>query len=205
MFDRNTRGKNRSNTTFLSIVGIAMFALIFISVYLQWNSFLTEHENDELSRKLKVRNNELLMLDQASQDIQFQYRRLRSLIQSKNLSVVHIPGNMRDFKKATLMWDRLTQRSALLFDELILPPDTSLCIWWKGNRQLGWQLAATLTKVTPDTVYTRFDLPSFNRVNELDLQFINKNSDHPTIDDGRKIGHVSLGETSVNISSGSPK
>lgn len=198
MFDRNQSSDHtRSNSTFLSIVGITLFALIFIAVYLQWSSFLTKHQNDELVKKLKVRDNELLMLDQATKDMQFQYHRLRSLIQSSSLSVVHIPGDVKDFHKGTLLWDRQTQRTALLFDELILPPDTSLCIWWKSPSLTGWKLAATITAYKPDTVYTRFDIPTFNRVSGLLFRFVGSKNAHPVSTAGREIAHVSLNHSTI--------
>ncbi len=193
MFDRNQSSENtRSNSTFLSIVGLTLFALIFIAVYLQWNSFLTKHKNDELVKKLEERNNELLTLDQATRDVQFQYLRLRSLIQSRDLAIVHVPGNLKDFNKGTLLWDRQTQRAALLFDELLIPPDTNLCIWWKSPSNPDWKLATTITVTKPDTVYTRFDLPSFNKVTGLLFRFMANKNDRPTPDRGREIARVSL-------------
>ena len=198
MFDRNPSSENtRFNSTFLSIVGLTLFALIFIAVYLQWNSFLTKHKNDELVKELKERNNELLTLDQATKDTQFQYLRLRSLIQSGNLSIVHVPGDLEDFKKATLLWDRQTQRAALLFDELLIPPDSNLCIWWKGPSSPGWLLATTITVTKPDTVYTRFDIPSFNQVSGLLFRFVENKNDHPSSNSGREISRVSLTDSTI--------
>lgn len=197
MFGRHhSSDSTHTSTTFLSIVGLTLFALIFISVYLQWHSFLTEHKNDELTKRLKTRNNELLSLEQAAKDTQFQYLRLRALIQSGSLSIVHIPGDVNDFKKGTLLWDRQTQRSALLFDDLVLPPDTNLCVWWKGSASSDWRLASTITRVEPDTVYTRFDLPSFNQVSGLLFRFVDNKNDHPTPDDGREIVRIPLNDSS---------
>jgi|GEM_PF-2790356 len=198
MFDRNQSSENnRPNSTFLSIVGLTLFALIFIAVYLQWNSFLTKHKNDELVKKLEERNNELLTLDQTARDIQFQYLRLRSLIESGNLSIVHVPGDLKDFEKGTLLWDRQTQRAALLFEGLLIPPDTNLCIWWKSQSNPEWMLAATITVSKPDTVYTRFDLPSFNQVSGLLFRFVESKNDHPSSNSGREISRASLNNSTV--------
>ena len=198
MFDHNQSSKNtRSNSTFLSIVGLTLFALIFIAVYLQWNSFLTKHKNDELVKKIEERNNELLTLDQVTKDMQFQYLRLRSLIQSGNLSIVHIAGDLKDFKQGTLLWDRQTQRAALLFDELQIPPDTNLCIWWKSASNPEWMPAGTITVSRPDTIYTRFDIPSFNHASGLLFRFVEKKNDHPTSNSGREIARISLNNSTI--------
>lgn len=169
-----------------------LFALIFISVYLQWNSFLTEHKNDELTNRLKIKDKQLQYLEQTTQDMQYQYQRLRTLVESTNLAVVHIPGNVHDFQQGTLLWDRQTQRSALFINQLVLPPDTNLCIWWKDLPGTGWQLASTIKAYRPDTMYTRFNLPSFNNVSALVFRFNESKNDHPAFDNGREIARVSL-------------
>jgi len=173
-------------------VGLTLFALIFIAVYLQWNSFLTEHKNDELTNRLKIREEQLQYLQQTIHKMQFQNQRLKTLVESNDLAVVHIPGNNHDFKQGTLLWDPQTQRSALIFNQLVLPPDTNLCIWWKDSPRADWKLASTIKAYRPDTMYTRFDLPSFNRVSALLFKFTSSKKDHPATDDGRELAHVSL-------------